>query len=148
MGCKVARKIDKWPLAIRMLVYDIHELKPNAMLFYIKNARTPSDWLQGTKVGTRWSRLLFGWDVPEEARMPDEAVPWVTLWEAMQAGSTTGRFTTLQCQSLCQTVRSLESEEERKRWLREPRSVLQFPETEEERERWLREPEPDCYAVD
>ena len=63
-----------------MLVYELHELKPNDMLLYIKNARTPADWLQGTKVGTSWSRLV-GRNVPEEARMPDEAVPWVTVWK-------------------------------------------------------------------
>ena len=79
--------------------------------------------------------------------MPDEAVPWVTLWEAMQAGNSSGRFTALQYQSLLQALRLLESEDERERWLREPQSE-QLPETEEESERWLREPQPDCYAAD
>ena len=80
--------MDQWPLAIRMLVYDLHELKPNNLLLYIKNARTPSDWLQGPKVGARWSQRFRG-DAPEEARVPNVAVPWVTLWEAMQAGNIT-----------------------------------------------------------
>ena len=107
-------KLTNGPIVIRMLVYDLHELKPNDMLLYIKNDRTPSDWLQGTKVGTRWSRFNFGRVIPEEARMPDEAVPWVTLWEAMYAGDNSGIFTTLQYRSLFQALRVLESEERAK----------------------------------
>ena len=94
-----------------MLVYELHELKPNDILWYVQNARTPTDWIQGPKVGTRWAQRFRG-PVPEGARVPLEPIPWVTLWEAEQVGSDSRKLTELQHQGLLQALRLLEAEEE------------------------------------
>ena len=107
--------IDKWPLVIRMLVYEIHELKPNDIMLYVNHVRTPSDDLNdmpvlGTRVGARWSRFI-GPVSPAEARVPDKAIPWITLWEAAYDGDYSGIFTSLQHRRLYQALRVLQSEE-------------------------------------
>ena len=114
-----------------MLVYDLEKLKPSNMLLYVKDARTSPNRIQGTAIGAAWTRVLFGTDVPEEARLPTEAVPWTTLWEAMLAGYNAGRFTEVQYQSLLDAVRLLESTEDREKLFRDSQ-----PETS------------DCYTVD
>ena len=107
--------LDTWPLVIRMLVYESHELKPNDILICVNHACNPSDDLNdlpvlGTRVGARWSRFI-GPVSPAEARVPDKAIPWITLWEAAYDGDYSGLFTTLQYRSLVQALRELESEE-------------------------------------
>ena len=95
-----------------MLVYEIHELKPNDIMLYVQNDRTPTDWIQGPRVGTRWTQRFRG-PVPDGARVPLAPIPWVTLWEADQVGSDSRKFAELQHQSLLQALRLLEAEEER-----------------------------------
>ena len=105
-------KMYDWPPAINMLVCEIHEIKPNDILWYVKNARTPTDWIQGPRVGTQWTQRFRG-PVPDWARVPLAPMPWVTLWEAEQVCRDSTKFTELQCQSLLQALRLLEAEEER-----------------------------------
>ena len=100
-----------------MLVCELHEIKPNDILWYVKNARTPTDWIQGPRVGTQWTQRFRG-PVPDWARVPLAPMPWATLWEAEQilviwSGSDSREFTELQRQSLLQALRLLEAEEER-----------------------------------
>ena len=100
------------PPVIYMLVCELHELNANDTLWYVKNARTPTDWIQGPRVGTRWTQRFRG-PVPDGARVPLAPIPWVTLWEAEQVGSDSRKITELQRQSLLQALRLLEAEEGR-----------------------------------